>query len=118
MDRIWKGRSLSINQEGSNVIASPMPTEVDLDRHEGLPNHSATHGSSKTCFVVQTPTQGQHSSGSPPGVNGSHHRMPPPEPMRPVQYQFAALPQSLRGLDDPASREYWAKLAGVSAASR
>lgn len=128
MDRIWKGRSLSINQEGSNVIASPIPTEADLDRHEDYPNHSATHGSSKTYFVVQTPTQNQHSSGqqngvafpsgSPPGANGTYHRMPPPEPMRPVQYQFAALPQSLRGLDDPASREYWAKLAGVSAASR
>ena len=128
MDRIWKGRSLSINQEGSNVIASPMSTGADLDRHEDLPNHSATHGSSRTYFVVQTPIQGQHPSGqqngiaspstSPPQANGSYHRMPPPEPLRPVQYQFAALPQSLRGLDDPASREHWAKMAGVSAASR
>ena len=128
MDRIWKGRSLSINQEGSNVIASPMSTEADLDRHENAPNHSATHGSGRTYFVVQAQNQSQHPSGQqngiglpstfPPKTNGSHHRMPPLEPIRPVQYQFPALPQSLRGLDDPTSREHWAKLAGVSAASR
>ena len=128
MDRIWKGRSMSINQEGSNVIASPMSTGGDLDRHEDLYHHSNTHGSSRTYFVVQTPIQGQHPSGqqngiafpstSPPIMNGSHHRVPPPEPLRPTQYQFSPLPQSLRALDDTASREYWAKLAGVSAASR
>lgn len=130
MDRIWKGRSMSINQEGSNVIASPMSTGGDLDRREEPYHNSTTHGSSRTYFVVQAPTQGQgqHPSGQPNGVafsstpppntNGSHHRSPPPEPIRPVQYQFPALPQSLRALDDPASREYWAKLAGVSAASR
>jgi hypothetical protein len=128
MDRIWKGRSMSINQEGSNVIASPMSTEADLDRREDLPNHSATHGSGRTYFVVQTPSQSQHPPGQQNGIafppasqpitNGSHHRMSPPEPMRPLQYQFSPLPQSLRGLDDPASKEYWAKLAGVSATSR
>jgi len=128
MDRIWKGRSMSINQEGSNVIASPMSTGADLDRREDFHPNSTTHGSSKTCFVVQTPVQNQHPSGQqngtafPPGSqpksNGSHHRAPPPELMPPAQYQFPPLPQSLRALDDPASREYWAKLARVSAASR
>ena len=128
MDRIWKGRSMSINQEGSNVIASPMSSGGDLDRHEDLYHHSATHGSSRTYFVVQAPIQSQHPSPgqpdgivipqTPPKTNGSHHRMPPPEPIRPTQYQFQPLPQSLRALDDPASREYWAKMAGVSAASR
>ena len=129
MDRIWKGRSMSINnQEGSNVIASPMSTGADLDGHEDLYHHSATHGSSRTYFVVKAPIQNQHPSGqqngvtfpsaSPPTMNGSHQRGTPPEPIRPAQYQFQPLPQSLRALDDPASREYWAKLAGVSAASR
>jgi len=128
MDRIWKGRSMSINQEGSNVIASPMSNGGDLDRHEDLYHHSSTHGSSRTYFVVQAPIQGQHSPGqqngiafpstSPPTTNGSHHRIPPPEPLRPTQYQFSPLPQSLRALDDAASKEYWAKLAGVSTASR
>jgi hypothetical protein len=128
MDRMWKGRSMSINQEGSNVIASPMSTGGDLDGHEDLYHHSSTHGSSRTYFVVQTPIQNQHSSAqqngvafpstSPPNTNGSHHRAPPPEPIRRPQYQFPPLPQSLRALDDQASREYWAKLAGVSAASR
>ena len=128
MDRIWKGRSMSINQEGSNVIASPMSTGGDLDGRDDLYHHSATHGSSRTYFVVQTPIQNQHSSGqqngvafpstSPPTTNGSQHRTPPPEPIRPAQYQFQPLPQSLRALDDPASREYWAKLAGVSTASQ
>lgn len=125
MDRIWKGRSLSINQEGSNIIASPMSTSGDLDRHEDLHNPSSTHGSSRTYFVVQTPVHGQNPSGqqngvafpstSPPKTNGSNHRGPPPELLRPAQYQFSPLPQSLRALDDPASKEYWAKLAGVSA---
>ena len=128
MDRIWKGRSMSINQEGSNVISSPMSTGADLDGHEDLYHHSATHGSSRTYFVVKTPIQNQRPSDqqngvafpstSPPTMNGSHHRAPPPEPIRPAQYQFQPLPQSLRALDDPASRDYWAKLAGVSAASR
>jgi hypothetical protein len=58
MDRIWKGRSMSINQEGSNVIASPMSTGADLDRREDPYHNSTTHGSSRTYFVVQT-TQGQ-----------------------------------------------------------
>ena len=126
MDRMWKGRSMSINQEGSNVIASPMSTGADLDRHEDLYHNPTTHGSSRTYFVVQT--QGQnppdHQNGvafpstSPPRTNGSNHRAPPPEPLRPAQYQFPPLPQSLRALDDPASREYWAKLARVSATSR
>ena len=128
MDRIWKGRSMSINQEGSNVIASPMSNGGDLDRHEDLYHHSSTHGSSRTYFVVQAPIQGQLPSGqqngiafpstSPPTTNGIHHRIPPPEPLRPAQYQFSPLPQSLRALDDAASKEYWAKLAGVSTASR
>jgi len=128
MDRIWKGRSMSINQEGSNVIASPMSAGGDLDRREDAHPYPNTHGSGKTYFVVQAPAQSQHPSGQQNGVafpsgsqpksNGSHHRAPPPEPMRPAQYQFPPLPQSLRTLDDPASREYWAKLAGVSAATR
>jgi hypothetical protein len=128
MDRIWKGRSMSINQEGSNVIASPMSTGGDLDRHEDLYHHSSTHGSSRTYFVVQTPIQGQTPPGPqnglefpptpPPKTNGLHHRMPPPEPLRPTQYQFPPLPQSLRGLDDPVSKERWAKMAGVSTTSR
>ena len=127
MDRIWKGRSMSINQEGSNVIASPMSTGGDLERHED-PYHPPTHGSSRTYFVVQAPVQGQNQPGqqngiafpstSPPRTNGSSHRTPPPEPLRPTQYQFPPLPQSLKALDDQASREYWAKLAGVSATSR
>ena len=123
MDRIWKGRSMSINHEGSNVIASPMSTGGDLDRREDPHHHSATHGSSRTYFVVQAPIQGQNPPGQQNGVafpsaNGSSHRVPPPGPLRPAQYQFQPLPQSLRGLDDPASKEYWAKLAGVSATSR
>jgi hypothetical protein len=125
MDRIWKGRSMSINQEGSNVIASPMSTGGDLDRQDDLHHHSTTHGSSKTYFVVQAPTHGQNSSvqqnrvtfpsTSPPKTNGYNHRTLPPEPLRPAQYQFPPLPQSLRALDDQASKEYWAKLAGVPA---
>ena len=124
MDRIWKGRSMLINQEGSNVIASPMSTGADLDRSED-PHHPNTHGSSRTYFVVQAPAHGQNPSGqqngiafpstSPPKTNGSNHRSPPPELLRPAQYQFSPLPHSLRGLDDQASKEYWAKLAGVSA---
>ena len=124
MDRIWKGRSMSINQEGSNVIASPMSTGADLDRHDDH-HHSSTHGSSRTYFVVQAPVHGQNPSGqqngvafpstSPPKANGSSHRTPPPELLRPAQYQFPPLPQSLRALDDSASKDYWAKLAGVSA---
>ena len=123
MDRIWKGRSMSINQEGSNVIASPMSAGADLDRPEDLHHHSTTHGSSRTYFVVQAPTHGQNTSGqqngvafpstSPPKTNGSNHRTPPPELLRTTQYQFPPLPQSLRALDDQASKEYWAKLAGV-----
>jgi len=128
IDRMLKGRSMSINQEGSNVIASPMSTGADLGGHEDLYHHSATHGSSRTYFVVQAPIPGQQPSvqqngvafpsTSPPRTNGSNHKAPPPEPIRPAQYQFQPLPQSLKALDDPASREYWAKLAGVSAASR
>jgi len=123
MDRIWKGRSMSINQEGSNVIASPMSTGGDLDRNEDPYHQSTAHGSSRTYFVVKTPLQGQQNgitfpSTSSQKTNGSHHRTPPPEPIRPSQYQFPPLPQSLRALDDPASREYWAKMAGVSAGSR
>lgn len=127
MDRIWKGRSMSINQEGSNIIASPMSTGGDLERHED-PYHPSNHGSSRTYFVVQAPVQGQNQLGqqngiafpstSPPRTNGSSYRTPPPEPLRPAQYQFPPLPQSLKALDDQASREYWAKLAGVSATSR
>lgn len=124
MDRIWKGRSMSINQEGSNVIASPMSNGADLDRHEDLHHHSTAHGSSRTYFVVQAPVHGQNPSDqqsgitfpstSPPKTNGSSHRSPPPELLRPAQYQFSPLPRSLKALDDPASKEYWAKLAGVS----
>ena len=120
-DRIWKDRSI-------HTVSSPVSNNDDLDRREDLYHHPPTHDSSRTYFVVQTPIQGQHPSGqqngmafpsaSLPTTNGSHHRMPSPEQLRPAQYRFPPLPQSLRALDDPASREYWAKLAGVSAASR
>ena len=120
-DRIWKDRSI-------HTVSSPVSNNDDLDRREDLYHHPPTHDSSRTYFVVQTPIQGQHPSGqqngmafpsaSIPTTNGSHHRMPSPEQLRPAQYRFPPLPQSLRALDDPASREYWTKLAGVSAASR
>ena len=119
---------MSINQEGSNVIASPMSNGGDLDRHEDLYHHSSTHGSSKTHPAVHAPAQGQHPTGQkngtafppipPPTTNGAHHKVPPPELLRLAQYQFSPLPQSLRVLNDPASKEYWEELAGVSAASR
>jgi hypothetical protein len=68
MDRIWKGQSMLINQEGSNIIASPMLTGDNLDRQDDLHHHSTTHGSSKTYFVVQALAHGQNSSGQQNGV--------------------------------------------------
>jgi hypothetical protein len=139
IERLWKGRSMSLGQEGSNFISTPKSSGNELDHHghddiqRSNTVHGAGHGSSHTYFVVQTPYQSPSSSvpfSAPPPILYTHqstpsipfptsptyvgNSIPPPEPIRTTPYQFAPLPPSLASLDDPVSKEYWAKLAGVS----
>ncbi|THH33488.1 hypothetical protein EUX98_g685 [Antrodiella citrinella] len=163
LERMWKGRSMVYGPDGTTVIsnrptigsdsrpstimshdlhrATSIPSVGDLQRASTMP---ASHGSSHTYFMVQTPTNGASSyeqipvpvqptkstttrndytlyrsftDSVPFPTNSQAGALPNPlpDPPRLSVYTAAPLPPSLVGSGDgPSSSEYWTKYAGVS----